>query len=180
MQYLRTVSGPFWLTETRQYNARLQMTSQTVAPSGGGAALLDLRYNYHATQNNGRITSMQDLVSGETVTYQYDELQRLISASAAGWGGSACSGAYTWYDMYSYTQGGLMTKKRLRAVRGRAQAESVPAVEEVRISIPVGQPVVPPPEGARYLGFVFARAATPAQTEAALREAHALLDFDID
>jgi biotin carboxylase len=69
---------------------------------------------------------------------------------------------------------------RLRAVRGREQAEGVLAVEEVRISIPVGQPVVPPPEGARYLGFVFARAATPAQTEAALREAHALLDFDID
>jgi len=69
---------------------------------------------------------------------------------------------------------------RLRAVRGRAEAESVPAVEEVRISIPVGQPVVPPPEGARYLGFVFARARTPAQTEAALRTAHRLLAFDIE
>jgi len=69
---------------------------------------------------------------------------------------------------------------RLRSVRGRAEAESVPAVEEVRISIPVGQPVVPPPEGVRYLGFVFARAPTPAQTEAALRRAHQLLTFDIE
>ncbi len=88
MQYLQYAAGPLWLTETRQYNVRLQMTSQTVAPSGGGAALMDLRYNYSATQNNGRIGSMQDLVSGETVTYQYDELQRLIAASAAGWGNS--------------------------------------------------------------------------------------------
>ena len=88
MQYLQTTGGPTWLTETRQYNERLQMNLQTVAPSGGGAALMDLRYNYHATQNNGRITSMQDLVSGETVTYQYDELQRLTSASTATWGNS--------------------------------------------------------------------------------------------
>ncbi len=50
MQYLQTTGVPTWLTETRQYNERLQMYLQTVAPSGGGAALLDLRYNYHATQ----------------------------------------------------------------------------------------------------------------------------------
>ncbi|HLH25506.1 MAG TPA: ATP-grasp domain-containing protein [Chloroflexota bacterium] len=67
----------------------------------------------------------------------------------------------------------------LRAVRGRAEALTVPGVEEVTITIPLGQPVVPLPEGDRYLGFVFARAATPAAVEAALREAHRRLGFVI-
>jgi biotin carboxylase len=67
----------------------------------------------------------------------------------------------------------------LRAVRGRAEALAVPHVEEVTVTIPLGQPVVPLPEGDRYLGFVFARAESPATVEAALREAHARLRFVI-
>lgn len=67
----------------------------------------------------------------------------------------------------------------LQAVRGRAEALAVPGVEEVTITIALGQPVVPLPEGDRYLGFVFARAATPAAVEAALREAHRRLGFVI-
>ena len=39
---------------------------------------------------------------------------------------------------------------------------------------------MPLPEGASYLGFIFARAGTPAEVEQALREAHARLEFTID
>lgn len=67
----------------------------------------------------------------------------------------------------------------LRAVRGQDAARQVPGVEEIAITIPLGQPVVPLPEGDRYLGFVFARAATPAAVEAALRAAHRHLGFVI-
>ena len=67
----------------------------------------------------------------------------------------------------------------LRAVHGRAAALAVPGVEEVTITLALGQPVVPLPEGDRYLGFVFARADTPAAVEAALRAAHARLSFVI-
>ena len=42
-----------------------------------------------------------------------------------------------------------------------------------------GQEVIPLPEGWQYLGFIFARAGAPAEAEAALRAAHACLDFDI-
>jgi hypothetical protein len=38
---------------------------------------------------------------------------------------------------------------------------------------------VPLPEGDSYLGFIFARGATPAEVEAALRVAHSRLRFDI-
>jgi hypothetical protein len=39
---------------------------------------------------------------------------------------------------------------------------------------------VPLPEGHRYLGFVFARAGSPAEVEQALRTAHGRLSFRID
>jgi hypothetical protein len=39
--------------------------------------------------------------------------------------------------------------------------------------------VVPLPRGDRYLGFIFAHAASPAEVEAALRSAHACLRFEI-
>jgi biotin carboxylase len=68
----------------------------------------------------------------------------------------------------------------LRAVHGREAALAVPGVEEVAITAHVGQALVPLPEGSRYLGFVFARADSPEAVEAALREAHRRLTFDID
>jgi hypothetical protein len=37
-----------------------------------------------ATQNNGRILSQTDVVSGETITYSYDSLNRMIQASGTG------------------------------------------------------------------------------------------------
>jgi hypothetical protein len=46
----------------------------------------------------------------------------------------------------------------------------------VEISIPVGRPVIPLPEGDRYLGFIFARGPDPADVELALRRAEASLD----
>src|SRR5205823_4720633 len=49
----------------------------------------------------------------------------------------------------------------------------------VEISARVGHPLTPLPEGASYLGFIFARADDPATAEAALREAHARLHFAI-
>ena len=52
-------------------------------------------------------------------------------------------------------------------------------VESLEITIPVGQTIVPLPEGDRYLGFLFARGETPAAVEAALREAHSRLTFKI-
>jgi hypothetical protein len=39
---------------------------------------------------------------------------------------------------------------------------------------------VPLPEGASYLGFIFAHGETPADVERALRQAHACLRFVID
>jgi biotin carboxylase len=68
----------------------------------------------------------------------------------------------------------------LKEVRGMRQAKEVPGIEDLTISATLGRPLVPLPEGSAYLGFIFARAATPADVEAALREAHRRLSFVID
>ena len=60
----------------------------------------------------------------------------------------------------------------LRAVNGQTEALTVKGIEEITITITIGQRVVPLPEGKSYLGFIFARALTPNRVEVALREAH--------
>ena len=65
----------------------------------------------------------------------------------------------------------------LRRVEGLLAARRVPGVEEVDIAVREGYRLVPLPEGASYLGFIFARADTPAAAEAALRQAHGHLNF---
>lgn len=67
----------------------------------------------------------------------------------------------------------------LRETHGLAQAQAVPGVVEVVITARPGEELVPLPEGAAYLGFLFARGETPAAVEAALRAAHRELRFVI-
>jgi hypothetical protein len=67
----------------------------------------------------------------------------------------------------------------LGEVRGKTAARKIDGVTEVNITIPIGGEIVPLPEGARYLGFIFASAETPEAVEAALREAHRRLEFVI-
>jgi len=69
---------------------------------------------------------------------------------------------------------------RLRHVRGLEYARSIPGIEDLTITIPLGQEVVPLPEGSKYLGFIFARGATPQTVEDALRAAHTRLEFTIE
>ena len=67
-----------------------------------------------------------------------------------------------------------------RRVEGLEVAGMVPGVEDVRITAKPDQLLVPLPEGASYLGFVFARRDTPEEVVGALRRAHEQLRFVID
>ena len=64
-------------------------------------------------------------------------------------------------------------------LEGLAAAQSVAGVTGVTITAEPGQIIAPPPDGASYLGFIFARAARPAEAENALRIAHRRLHFHI-
>jgi biotin carboxylase len=68
----------------------------------------------------------------------------------------------------------------LRAVEGQDQARAVEGIGGVEITIARGRPVVPLPDGDRYLGFMFARAASADAVERCLRAAHARLRIRIE
>ena len=85
-------------TETRTYNANLQMTELV------SGASVHFKYNYSATQNNGRIQSQMDVLSGETIAYTYDSLNRLINASGSGDPTGAWSQAFTYDGFGNLTQ----------------------------------------------------------------------------
>jgi biotin carboxylase len=67
----------------------------------------------------------------------------------------------------------------LRAVEGVDEARAVAGIEDVVISVRVGETLVPLPEGASYTGFVFASGDTPAFVEQALRDATSRLRFTV-
>src|SRR5260370_33780483 len=67
-------------TETRTYNSMLQLTNI----SGLGQSI---NYTFPAAGSNaGKILSQTDTISGETVNYLYDSLNRLTSPSSSAWG----------------------------------------------------------------------------------------------
>jgi biotin carboxylase len=67
----------------------------------------------------------------------------------------------------------------LHQTGGLAEARAVPNVEDVTITVREGDRLVPWPEGNRYPGFAFARAETPHEVEAALRQVAHLVHFDL-
>ena len=58
-------------------------------------------------------------------------------------------------------------------------ARQVAAVSDIQITAIAGQIIAPPPEGANYLGFIFAHGTSPEAVESSLRQAHQRLVFDI-
>ena len=68
----------------------------------------------------------------------------------------------------------------LASIGGVQDARAVRGIEEVTITATLGEELVPLPEGTRYLGFMIARSSTPAEAEAALREAYGQLAFSIE
>lgn len=66
-----------------------------------------------------------------------------------------------------------------RGVRNLDSAMQVTGITAIEVTASPGHVIAPPPEGASYLGFVFAQAASPDAVESSLREAHRRLAFDI-
>jgi biotin carboxylase len=64
-----------------------------------------------------------------------------------------------------------------QGVDGVEEARGVAGIEDVVVTAKQGQEMLPLPEGASYLGFIFARAETAGRAVEALREAHGRLRF---
>jgi biotin carboxylase len=67
----------------------------------------------------------------------------------------------------------------LRRVTGMQAAQAVPGVEGVTVTLNPGESIRTLPEGASYLGFIFALGATPDEVEQSLRASFAELKFEL-
>jgi biotin carboxylase len=113
----------------------------------------------------------------QTLRFGVDaSLEELILRQAAGMGlgDTARQKNASGVMMIPITEGGL-----LRGYSGVDEAEAVELIESVEITAPLNNTVTPLPEGESYLGFIFARGETAVAVEAALREAHKRLHFEI-
>jgi len=135
-----------------RYNARGPWLLELAARSIGGLCSRALRF--------GTGLSLEELILRHALDLDQD---REREARAAG------------VMMIPIPRGGI-----LREVHGMASARLVAGIEEVTITARLDNRIVPLPEGASYLGFIFARGDTPDEVEAALRRAHAELGFVIE
>jgi hypothetical protein len=67
-----------------------------------------------------------------------------------------------------------------RRTDGLEEARAVAGIDDILMTAKADQLLVPLPEGASYLGFIFARADRPGDVDRALRAAHGQLRFAID
>ena len=124
----------------------------------GGRCSAALRFEIRDAGNGKRETSLEEIIIRHALGMQVATLERERQASGV--------------MMIPVPRAGVF-----RDVRGISSAQAVPLVEEVVITMHPGQTLVPWPEGSRYPGFIFARGETSEAVEAALRAAHARLEF---
>ncbi len=125
---------------------------EVAARSIGGLCARTLRFGLGAT-------SLEEIVIRAALGHDLGALERQGAAGVM---------------MIPIPSGGILAE-----VRSVDEARRVPLIEDVTISARPGEVLVPLPEGASYLGFIFARGETPAEVEAALRQAHRHLELDI-
>lgn len=68
----------------------------------------------------------------------------------------------------------------LAGIGGEQETRAIDGVTGMDFTIALGEPIVPPPEGDRYLGFVYARSELPEQVETALRKAMVTLEVQLE
>jgi biotin carboxylase len=68
----------------------------------------------------------------------------------------------------------------LAAIAGESETREIPGITGMDFTIRPGGSVVAPPEGDRYLGFVYARADSPEEVESALRKAMSTLEVQLE
>jgi hypothetical protein len=99
-------------------------------------------------------------------------LRHALGESVAAWSREAAASGVM---MIPIPRGGTY-----RRVSGETDARAVGGIEDIVVTAKPDQLLTPLPEGASYLGFIFARGATADAVEISLREAHANLLFTID
>lgn len=182
------LEGPFfeetlYVTPSRQ-SADVQDALVTAAASAvralglrHGPVHAELRYNRHGAWILEAAARPIGGLCAKALRFQPDvPLEELILRHALGEdvGASRLADPASGVMMIPIPKGGIY-----ESVEGLDRARAIPGIDEAIITAKPGQHLLPLPEGASYLGFLFARCQTPGAVEAALRRSHAELRFRI-
>lgn len=138
------------------FHAELRINEQGVWPleiaarSIGGLCSRSLRFS---SPSLGENISLEKLIVGLAIGESIEDIQREQAASGV--------------MMVPIENGGIY-----QSIEGVEEARKTPGVEDVIITVKPFQRLVPLPEGASYLGFIFARGPDSEFVERALRCAH--------
>lgn len=145
------------------FHAELRLNKQGVWPleiaarSIGGLCSRSLRFT---SPSLGENISLERLIVNLAMGESMEDVEREPAASGV--------------MMIPIEQEGIY-----EGVEGVEQARETPGIEDVLITAKPAQRVVPLPEGASYLGFIFARGGAPEFVEQALRAAHRQLKVQV-
>ena len=103
-------------SETRTYNALNQLV--TLSAQNGATTVENLTYNYPSGANNGKLSSMYNAVSGETITYTYDSLNRIATASDCTLSSGCTQAQLQWAEQYGFDSFGNLLSKTITAGSG--------------------------------------------------------------
>jgi hypothetical protein len=127
----------------------------------GGLCAGALRFQHRERRVEPGLISLEELLMRHALGESPEDWHRETAASGV--------------MMIPIPQAGLF-----RSVEGVEAARAVTGIDDIRITAKPDQRLIPLPEGASYLGFIFTHADAPAEAEQALRNAHARLRFVID
>src|SRR5262249_21257261 len=113
---------------------------------------------------------VQNSVGGE-ISFEELLLRHALGEESTGWQREAMASGVM---MIPIPKRGIY-----RGASGIDDARAVPGIVDVRLTAKLDQLLLPLPEGASYLGFIFARGNHAADVDVALRTAHAHLAFTI-
>lgn len=144
--------------ECRVHGEDVWMLEVAARPIGGLCAR-SLRFTRQ--EDGSPLISLEELLLRHAIGEPVDSWRRELSASGV--------------MMIPIPRRGVF-----RRAAGLEAARAVCGVDDVRITAKTDQLLLPLPEGASYLGFIFAHGQEAGAAERSLREAHARLHFTID
>jgi biotin carboxylase len=145
-------------------NARGVFVLEVAARPIGGLCARSLRFVNKRTSSD---TGAQVLIPLEELL-----LRHALGESTTAWQRENCASGVM---MIPIPRRGIF-----RRVEGLDQARRVNGINDLRITAKTDQVLTPLPEGASYLGFIFAHGPTPEAVTERLRQAHSRLGFTID
>jgi hypothetical protein len=136
----------------------------------GGLCARALRFAHAGIRDRGRVMRLIDPAA--PIPLEELLLRHALGESPAGW--------HREPDASGVMMIPIPHRGVFRRVKGVESAGMVPGIDDVRITAKSDQLLIPLPEGASYLGFIFAHGGTPGAVADALRAAHGRLQFEID